>query len=198
MRISHFLCALAAVAVAGPAQALTVNLTLDQETVGDQITFTVGIDQAVSVASFDVSVGWDTNELMFGSTTNLLAGGSALAAPMPGANRARLASISFGGPVTTELFSITFQIVNPIADGIDDDFFVYVLGGALDECPANRDCGNDIPNGTGIADPNPLDQEFLEFGNRAGFAVGIPASVPEPGALALLLAALAPLALRWR
>ncbi len=200
MRISHFLCALAAVAVAGSAQALTVNLTLDQEIVGDQIIFTVGLDQEVAVSSFDVSVGWDPTELTLDSTTLLYTGGLPFGAP--GDDRARLASLNIAGPLTTDLFSIAFDITNPIADGIDDDFFVYVLTGPLDggpiECPAGRDCSGDVPNGTGIAAALGS-TEPLEFGNRNGFAVGIPAStVPEPGSLALLLAALAPLALRRR
>ena len=173
---------LAFLALPQPASALSLTLSgptvgplvggtgSESAAVGTQVTFTVGLDAAPSVNGYDVTIAWDAIELAFLSASDLSGLGFDVAPAGTTASGERVAAIALQAVATASLFSVSFDVLAPLGDGLRD-FEVLVI-------PAT--------NGSGIAPGT------LSLANGAA-GVGIDV-VPEPGSAALLAGALAALA----
>jgi hypothetical protein len=144
-------------------------LTLDHTSFsapGDPIVFTVGLDSGVSLNGFDLTISWDPAELTFLSVAD--ESGLGLDTVPVGATSAgeRISGIELLPVSTDKLFSVTFELVEILTDGLVD-LRVYA---------------DLATNGGGIS-PGGL---ALDNG-----AAGVTYFVPEPGTGILVMAALA-------
>jgi hypothetical protein len=159
----------ALVSLAGPARAVGITLASPTSGPGSQITFIVALDAASVINGYDVTVAWDAGELSFLSATEL--SGLGFDAAPSGATPAgeRVAAFELLAVATTDLFSVSFDLLpGVLADGAYD--FAVFVGPA---------------NGSGLI-PGSIDNP-----TGGGFDV-----VPEPGSGALM--ALGLIALAWR
>jgi hypothetical protein len=165
--------------LAGPAAAIsitlegpstgvfTTGLRVASGSAGDTITVTVGLDAAVSLNGYDLTIAWDATELSLLSAADLSGLGLDTAPPglVPGGER--IATLELLPVVTASLFELSFHVEAVVGDGLAD-FSLLLL-------PAN---GSGLsPGGLSIDNPS------------------LPAlAIPEPAVAALLLLGLAGLA----
>jgi len=180
--------------LATTASAATIGLTLTSDlnpmsvVSGDVITFTVGINPATSVNGYTLDIRYDTTEMDFLTSAQLLNFfGGAVALPYildpavtpgdPGSTglatsssgRAALIGLNASDPAG-DLFSLSFTVTNPILDGIDD-LTVGILDVRADDI-----------------NPNVGGSPFTISPNTVGASI---ASVPEPTSFLLIAAPLA-------
>jgi len=151
-----------------PMPASALMLTLDQTAFaapGDPVVFTVGLDGVVGLNGFDLTLAWDPAELAFLSVADQ--SGLGLDTVPTGATPAgeRISGIELMPVSTNALFSVTFELVEILGDGLVD-LRVYA---------------NLATNGSGIS-PGGL---TLDNG-----VAGVTYSVPEPATGMLMMAAL--------
>jgi hypothetical protein len=138
------------------SHAATIGLTLTSDkdpltvTSGEMITFTVGMTPSSAITGYTLDIRYDETELSFNTSEQLVpffggfvppylldpatvassdAGSSGLATSDSG--RASVLQTSDSEPVGN-LFSLTFTVLDPIADGMDD-LMVGILDGAADD-----------------------------------------------------------------
>ena len=147
---------LACLLAAAPAGAATIGLTLDSDkdpltvTPGESITFTVGMTPAEAITGYTLDIRYDTNELAFESSNQLVpffSGGftppytldPANTAGDAGSNgltnsangRASVLQVSDSDPVGA-LFDLTFTVLTPANDS-EPDLSVGLLDTAADD-----------------------------------------------------------------
>jgi len=164
-RASLALCVLL---LSGSATAVGIALPPPTAGPGSQLTFTVALDASTAINGYDVTIAWDAVELSFLSATELSGLGFDTAPIGAAPAGERVATFALSGVTATDLFSVSFDVIAPLADGLDD-FSVFVA-------PAN---------GSGLI-PGAIDDPA-----GAGYDV-----VPEPHSGGLLALGLLALGLR--
>jgi len=182
---------------AGPASAVTFGLDFLRD--GNEITFTISLSEEVTtLIGYEFAIQYDDAELDWNGFTDLSEAESA-ATPAPGNpnhdpdGMKSVALSLFSNFSATDLFSLSFLITSPVDDGAFDDFRVLVTPAG---CEALEGCSG-IPTAVGLQRPIgtpavPLDN--LGYLVEIGAETTSVSAVPEPAAVALLAAALAPLA----
>jgi hypothetical protein len=173
----------------GAAEAITIEVAPSGVgSIGTQVTFTVAFAPQTNTTGYDLTVAWDSAELMLQSSSPIF-GGFFAVPPDPGSSDgtrvASLALVATGIP-TTSLFSLTFDVLAAPEDALFDDFRVFV---------------DPLPNGPGVGVPVGA---TIVIENPFGIAADVRGSgietmaIPEPGSALLLAAALFALAFTRR
>jgi hypothetical protein len=190
VRILLLLLSFASLGVpSGTAEAITIEVAASGVgSIGTPVTFTVAFAPQTNTTGYDLTVSWDSAELMLQSSSAIL-GGFFVTAPDPGSSDGtRVASIlpvAIGVP-TTGLFSMTFDVLATPEDGLFDDFRVFVN-------PIANGPGVGVPVGATIVIENPFG---IAADVRGSGIVTMP--IPEPTSALLLAAALFALAFTRR
>jgi hypothetical protein len=155
--ISRLIAGVVALFLVSQSQAATIGLTLTSDkdpltvTAGELITFTVGMTPSSVITSYNLDIRYDDAELDFQSSEQLVpffegafvppylldpattpssdTGSSGLATSDSG--RAAVVQTSNSEPVGS-LFSLTFTVLAPVADGLDD-LMVGILDSAAND-----------------------------------------------------------------
>jgi hypothetical protein len=139
------------------SHAATIGLTLTSDkdpltvTSGEMITFTVGMTPSSAITGYTLDIRYDETELSFNTSEQLVPFFSGAFVPPYLLDPATVASSDAGssGLATSDsgrasvlqtsdseqvgnLFSLTFTVLDPIADGLDD-LMVGILDGSADD-----------------------------------------------------------------
>jgi hypothetical protein len=148
--------------LAGPTSGpLTSGVGVEAAALATQLSFAIGLDAATAINGYDLTIAWDPGELAFLSATPVP--GLAFS-PAPNGSQStgtRAASITLLAVQTDLLFSVSFDVLGNLPDGLVD-FEVFV---------------DALTNGSGIAPGS------LSLANLGGAGIDV---VPEPASGALL------------
>lgn len=173
-RLSRPLCALVLLlGLADGAAALSITLSgpgtgpltsgtgSELALPGAQLAFLIGLDAATQINGYDVTLAWDATELALFSASPWVDLPFSSAPDPGGSSGSRVAAITLSPTTTDLLFTVVFDVLAPLGDGLAD---VAVL----------VDAGT---NGAGISPGS------LSLANPGGAGIDV---VPEPGSGALL------------
>ena len=186
------LTSIALLGTAGSASAFSMGLSASfSSSMGmDFVTFHVFVTPDTMVTGYDLTFAWDATELELNAYAPQFTG--AFGIPLvPGVSDpmgSRASNVVFTPVPLGPTVDVTFKIMSPSDDGVDDDFRVFIGPG----------------NGPGIA-PSGVSTIVIE--NPQGWVVDLrstsdadisdPSHIPEPAAWLMLGAAL-PLLRRFR
>jgi hypothetical protein len=153
--------------LAGPGSGpLSSGIGVEAAALASELSFEIGLDASTAINGYDVTIAWDAGELAFLAATPVpgLAFSPAPNGGQSGGTRA--ASITLSAVQTDLLFTVSFEVLGNLADGLAD-FEVFV---------------DALTNGSGIAPGS------LSLANPGGVGIDV---IPEPASGALLALGLA-------